>query len=368
MSSGQNPLVPELRFPEFEGEWMRLRLGQVATFQRGFDLPSHSRTPGPYKVISSGGVSGSHIEAKVDAPGIVTGRYGSIGDHFYLDQPFWPLNTALFVKDFHGNLPRFVYFALERVDFKKLSDKTGVPGVNRNDLHREWSPIPSLSEQQKIASFLDAVSKKIELLNQKKAALEDYKRGLMQQLFSGTLRFTRPDGSAFPDWEDIELGELLKYQQPSKYLVKNVDYSDEFETPVLTAGKTFILGYTSEKDGIFSKNLPVIIFDDFTTDSKFVDFAFKAKSSAMKILEPRSSEIRLRLIFELMKLIQYKPSDHKRHWISQYQFFTVPIPHPDEQAKIADALSALDAKIEAVSAQISQVETFKKGLLQKMFV
>ena len=107
----------------------------------------------------------------------------------------------------------------------------------------------------------------------------------MQQLLTGKKRLLDDNGVRFSgEWKRVELGDLLDYQQPTPYLVESTEYSDDFSTPVLTAGKTFILGYTDEESGIFSEQLPAIIFDDFTTDSKFVDFPFKAKSSAMKIL------------------------------------------------------------------------------------
>lgn len=115
--------------------WVRSRLGLVAELQRGFDLPGSQRIKGSIPIVSSGGITGYHSEAKCKAPGVVTGRYGSIGDVFYLEENYWPLNTSLWVKDFHGNHEKFIYYLLVNFDFKKFSDKTGVPGVNRNDLH-----------------------------------------------------------------------------------------------------------------------------------------------------------------------------------------------------------------------------------------
>ncbi len=122
--------------------WTQSRLGSVAELQRGFDLPSSKRIDGSVPIISSGGVSGFHNEAKVRAPGIVTGRYGSIGNVFFIEKDFWPLNTALWVKNFHGNDSKYLYYLLNKIDYKKFSDKTGVPGVNRNDLHAIKIPVP----------------------------------------------------------------------------------------------------------------------------------------------------------------------------------------------------------------------------------
>ncbi len=115
--------------------WSIKKLGEVGELQRGFDLPKEKRKKGSIPIISSGGVTGYHDTPKAMAPGVVTGRYGSIGDVFYIDQDYWPLNTALWVKDFHGNDEKFIYYLLCSFNFEKFSDKTGVPGVNRNDLH-----------------------------------------------------------------------------------------------------------------------------------------------------------------------------------------------------------------------------------------
>jgi type I restriction enzyme S subunit len=227
--------------------------------------------------------------------------------------------------------------------------------------------IPSLPEQQKIASFLSALDEKIQQLNRKKELLEQYKKGVMQQLFSGKLRFKDENGKAYPKWEEKRLGDVLDYIQPTKYLVESTEYDDSYETPVLTAGKTFILGYTNETKNIFNDNLPVILFDDFTTATQFVDFPFKAKSSAMKILVPKKNE-NIRFIYAVMQLIKFEVGGHGRHWISQYALMNISYPCLEEQKKIADFLSAIDVKIDSLSKQINQTQNFKKGLLQQMFV
>ena len=118
------------------------------------------------------------------------------------------------------------------------------------------------------------------------------------------------------NWKTYELGELLLYEQPSKYIVDSTNYDNSYAIPVLTAGKSFILGYTNEEDGIYpQERLPVIIFDDFTTSSKYVDFSFKVKSSAMKILQPNTALVLPKYIFYRMQIIQFDHSTHKRYWI-----------------------------------------------------
>jgi type I restriction enzyme S subunit len=164
--------------------WTERPLGEVATLQRGFDLPSQDRRPGSVPIVSSSGPSDVHAVARVAAPGVVTGRYGTIGQVFYVTTPFWPLNTTLWVKDFHGNDPRFVYYLLHTVDFESCNDKSGVPGVNRNDLHRLLIDMPkTLDEQRAIAEVLGALDDKIELNRQMNHTLEDMASALFKSWF-----------------------------------------------------------------------------------------------------------------------------------------------------------------------------------------
>ena len=121
------------------------------------------------------------------------------------------------------------------------------------------------------------------------------------------------------------LEELLKYEQPTAYIVSSTDYSDAYQTPVLTAGKSFILGYTNESEGVFDK-LPVIIFDDFTTATQYVNFKFKVKSSAMKILHINTDLVTPKYIFYRMQIIQFDHSTHKRYWIQQYSKIKISVP------------------------------------------
>lgn len=147
-------------------------------------------------------------------------------------------------------------------------------------------------------------------------------------------------------WEEIELGKVLDYEQPTKYIVDSSEYTEnENDTPVLTAGKTFILGYTTEKKGIFKDDLPVIIFDDFTTATKFVDFSFKVKSSAMKILHADQNIADTKYLYYVMQNTLFKVRKHKRHWISEYSKIKVLLPPLPEQKKIAHKLDELFSDI-----------------------
>ena len=147
----------------------------------------------------------------------------------------------------------------------------------------------------------------------------------------------------------MPLGEVTTYEQPTNYLVKSTNYNDSFTTPVLTAGKTFILGYTNEEDGIYKASVsPVIIFDDFTTANKWVDFDFKVKSSAMKMIRAKGN-INLRYCYHYMQTINIDCTEHKRLWISKYSKIKIPLPPLPVQEYIVSILDKFDALINDIS-------------------
>ena len=152
-------------------------------------------------------------------------------------------------------------------------------------------------------------------------------------------------------WAVCRLEDILDYEQPQAYIVNSTDYSDEYETPVLTAGKSFIIGYTNETNGICDR-LPVIIFDDFTTDSKLVDFPFKVKSSAMKILRTKG-EINIDFIAYYMSITRLIGDTHKRYWISEYSKLLIPIPPYQEQLRIVETVETIFNEILKITAELS---------------
>ena len=218
--------------------------------------------------------------------------------------------------------------------------------------------LPPLPEQQKIAEILSAQDKLIAL---KEKLIEEKKRQkkyLMQQIFCN--RTFKDKFSS--QWDTVELQEVIEYEQPTKYLVETTDYSNKYSTPVLTAGKSFVLGYTNEVHGIY-KQFPVIIFDDFTTDSKYVDFPFKAKSSAMKILKVKEN-YDIRFAFELLQSINYVVCGHERHWISVFSHMTVDVPSYEAQVKISRIIEKADKEIKLLEQDLNQEKQKKKALMQ----
>ena len=171
-------------------------------------------------------------------------------------------------------------------------------------------------------------------------------------------------------YKEYELGELLPFEQPTAYIVKSTDYNDSYSTPVLTAGKSFILGKTNETDGIFDQ-LPVIIFDDFTTATQFVNFKFKVKSSAMKILHINTDLVIPKYIFYRLQTIQFDHSTHKRYWIQAYSKIRISIPALEEQQRIVvridELFSELDKAVDTLKTTKEQLEVDRQAVLKEIF-
>jgi type I restriction enzyme S subunit len=189
--------------------------------KRGYDLPQQRRKPGVVPIVSSSGISGFHSQTMVKAPGVVTGRYGTIGEVFYVTSDFWPLNTTLYVRDFKCNDPRFISYFLKTINFQSCSDKAAVPGVNRNHLHELSVRVPPLTEQRAIAHILGTLDDKIELNRRTNETLEAMARALFKSWFvdfdpvRAKAAGRKPAGmdeataALFPDgFEQSELGEI----------------------------------------------------------------------------------------------------------------------------------------------------------------
>jgi len=192
--------------------WTKVRVGDAITLKRGYDLPQARRLDGVVPVVSSSGITGYHNEAKVAAPGVITGRYGTLGEVFYVEQDFWPLNTALYVRDFKGNEPRFIAYFLRNTLANIQSDKAAVPGVNRNDLHDLRVSIPDTKTQRRIALALAPYDELTENNRRRMALLEEAARLLYEEWFV-RLRFPGHEQTrvldALPEgWKRVRIGDI----------------------------------------------------------------------------------------------------------------------------------------------------------------
>lgn len=375
--------IPQIHFPEFTGKWQIQKLGNLFFNRRergNIDLAIFSVTqnqglilrnlldrkmedsanPTDNLCIEPNDIVYNMMRMWQGAYGRATQK-GMVSPAYVVLKPTENVNSLFYMYYFERSKSRHLF----------TSYSYGLTSDRLRLYFKDFSEIkfhcPTYAEQTRIANFIESIDKRISLLKQKKNLLEQYKKGVMQKLFSQELRFKDENGKEFPKWEKKRLGEVLDYEQPTNYLVSSTEYNDKFETPVVTAGKTFILGYTDETIGIFKENLPVIIFDDFTTATQFVNFSFKAKSSAMKILKAKDNS-NIKFLYEAMQMIDYEIGGHGRHWISVFAEMEILIPCIKEQTKIANFLTALDEKINRTENQLQQTQAYKKGLLQKMFV
>ena len=237
-----------------------------------------------------------------------------------------------------------------------MSARSGQPGINS----QEYSSFPiyttSIEEESKIAKLLSLLDERIATQNKIIDKLQSLIKGIRNDVF-GKLR------------KDIGLnakvGDVLSYEQPQPYIVEDTEYTAG-GTPVLTANKAFVLGYTSETDGIYDKG-DCIIFDDFTLDCKYVDFPFKVKSSAIKILTAKNKEL-LRYTFEFLKYLDLSTDEHKRHYIAETQNQEFILPTTQIVRTIAHAFSTLSSRMQTIVKQRDMLELQKQYLLRQMFI
>ena len=250
---------------------------------------------------------------------------------------------------------------------------SGREGLPKYNLEQMGFPLPPLTEQQRIVAEIEHWFALLYQIEQEKSGLQaiikQTKNKILDLAIHGKLvpqdpndepaiellkrinpYFTPCDNGHYtqlPDgWCECQLENIVKYEQPQAYIVKSTDYDDRYLTPVLTAGKSFIIGYTNETEGIY-QNTPCIIFDDFTTDSKLVDFPFKVKLSAMKILRVADS-IEIEYVAMFMNITRLIGDTHKRYWISEYPKLCIPIPPKEEQKRITNAVNVMFEKLDTI--------------------
>ena len=370
--------------------WVTKPLGEVVTFQRGFDLPRRLRSSGAVPLVSSAGVTDFHASSKVRAPGVVTGRYGTIGEVFFLEDPFWPLNTTLFVRDFHENEPRFVFYMLQRFDFKTFSGKSGVPGVNRNELHRETVSLPtSVTEQRAIATALSDVDALLGGLDRLIAKKRDLKQAAMQRLLTGHTRLPGFHG----EWEVKRLGDHVAFlrngtnsraeltqDDPVKYL----HYGDVHASagtqlrpnalPSIPSEKAKFLARLQDGDLVFAD-----ASEDLAGVSKSVEMRGVADTETVpglhtiavrfdKSVLANGFKSYLQFCFPFSGQLRRLAAGTKVYATNRAHIASIEmrLPGVEEQTAIAAVLSDMDAELSALESRRDKTRDIKQGMMQEL--
>ncbi len=276
----------------------------------------------------------------------------------------WVLRPAIIKSE-------FLYFIMQGNQFFRAANSQFGSKMPRSD----WKVVSQLkirlpsskNEQQKIANFLSSVDTRIEYLEKKKSLLEQYKKGLMQKLFSQKIRFKDDQGEEFPEWERKAFVELFKVKPTRQFQIKNSDIQSQGEFKVVDQGKKAIAGYSNAADKLLLVSTGgVIVYGDHTTIVKFIDFDFIVGADGTKVLISIVGH-NLKFLYFCLDFHNIQAEGYKRHF-SILKKLILPIPDPKEQKKIARILSLAESKIELTSDQIQKTRQYKKGLLQKMFV
>lgn len=285
--------------------------------QRGFDLPVSKMKEGDVPVLGSNCIVGYHNESKVDLPGVVTGRSGTLGLVQYTESPFWPHNTALWVKDFKGNYPKFVYYMLQTLHLERFNGGASVPTLNRNVLDTLKLRIPKYDVQHKIASVLSVYDDLIENNNRRIKLLEESARLLYQEWFV-RLRFpghehTRIVEGVPEGWTIQKVGALLMKFKKKKRIPKE-HYISEGRIPCVDQSTDFIGGFTDDEEFVQTDPLPIIVFGDHTRSLKFIDFPFASGADGTQLIYPNCVDLSSEYFYFALKAIDLSNFFYARHF------------------------------------------------------
>ena len=374
--------VPTLRFAEYTDEWHKYALSDFVTRITRRNKNNESSLPltisAQYGLVDQITFFNKTV-ASVDLSGYYLLYNGDFAyNKSYSNDYAWGAVKRLdkYEKGCLSSL-YFVFRPTDKVDsdylthyfetskwHKGISDIAGEGARNHgllnmavDDYFATKHYLPSLSEQKKIACFLNLITKRIEIQNKIISDLKVLKKELNGFLISRLIKGKE---------SNCKIEDVIDYEQPTGYIVNSDKYIVDGKTPVLTANKAFFLGYTNEKEGIYDKS-DCIIFDDFTLDFKYVDFPFKVKSSAIKILTAKKS-IELRYFYEYLLFLNLNTNEHKRHYISEIATLPLYLPSIDEQRRVLNVLNAISSKITIEEKYKTTLQTQKKHFLNAMFI
>ena len=364
--------------------WVWTTLGELFTLQAGKNISAKEisivqNKQNNYPCFGGNGIRGYVTSFNISGSHPIIGRQGALCGNINLaTNEFYATEHAVVVDFYCETDLMWCYYTLKALNLNQYATATAQPGLAVKVINEAFIPLPPYKEQRKISNAIshwfslidDVNSSKVQLKN----AISQVKSKILNLAIHGKLVSQDPadepasellkrvnpsaeitcDNEHYPqlpeNWRLCKLEDIVDYEQPTLYIVSSTEYKDTFLTPVLTAGKSFIIGHTNETNGIYS-NLPCIIFDDFTTDSKYVDFPFKVKSSAMKILKVKD-EILPKYVAMFMSITRLVGKTHKRYWISEYSKIQIPIPPKQEQQRIISAVENLNKVLDNITESL----------------
>lgn len=370
--------TPKLRFKEFDEDWTALKYEDILNIKYGKD---HKKlNSGNIPVFGTGGVMRYVDQFLHDGESILIGRKGTIDSPKYVNEKFWTVDTLFYTEIKEQAVPKFVYQHALQVNWLKLNEATGVPSLNTKSINNVAINLPPLKEQTKIATFLSAVDTKIDELTQKHELLVEYKKGMMQQLFSQKLRFKADDGSDFKDWEERILGNICTTFSGGTPTSSNPAFY-EGSIPFIKSGEIaqestaqFINKSALDNSSAKLVEKGDLLYALYGATSGQVAISQISGAINQAVLCIRSETLDTNylhnyLVFRKQKIIStYLQGGQGNLSASILKKISIPTPSFKEQTKIANFLTAIDQKIDNVAEQIGHAKTWKKGLLQQMFV
>ena len=364
--------------------WAWSRLGEIFTLQAGKNITAKAiyakkDTDHCYPCYGGNGLRGYVSSYNIEGHFPLIGRQGALcGNINEANGRFYATEHAVIVNTYCDTNIDWAINVLVYLNLNHYATSTAQPGLSVGTINEVVIPIPPLEEQQRISQKLNDWFCLIDQIEQGKSDLQttikQTKSKILDLAIHGRLVPQNPedepasellkrinpkaeitcDNAHYPQlpegWIICHLEDVIEYEQPTAYTVSSTNYSDSYPTPVLTAGKSFIIGYTDETAGVYNQ-LPCIIFDDFTTDSKYVDFPFKVKSSAMKILRVHE-DLNIEYVSFFMSVTRLIGDTHKRYWISEYSKLSIPLPPKNEQDRIVDSIKSLYGLLDTINESL----------------
>lgn len=348
----------------------KLKFKDFVKLQRGFDLPKYRFEDGIYPVVGSTSILGFHNTYKKESPGVVTGRSGSLGTVQYIDSKYWPHNTALWVKDFQGNDPKYVFYFLKEFGLEKFNSGAGVPTLNRNHLDGYEIRIHEKTSQRKIASILSAYddlidnnTRRIKILEEMAQAI--YKEWFVNFRFPGheKVKFVESELGKIPEgWEVAEVKALVnRYKAGKKFTQKNV--KSEGDVIVIDQSTDELLGYHNEEpDHIATPNKPRIIFGDHTCKMQLMVRPFSVGPNVIPF--DSKNEVPVQFLFYLINSL-VKTREYKRHW-NELISKSVVLPIKELQLEFSKKIIPFFEAIEQYKNKNSNLRKTRDLLLPKL--